>query len=75
MATVSFRVPDDVRKRMDGADVDWAARLREFVEAELAHRQMEEALREADKLRKKYAKRAKGFSMSAEVIRSRYEDH
>lgn len=75
MATVSFRVPDDMRKRMDEAGVDWPARFREFVEEELRRQQMERALAKCDAFREKYAGRTKGVSMSAEVIRSRYEDH
>lgn len=75
MATVSFRVPDDLRKQMEGYDIDWAERLRAFVEEEVRQEQMQVALSRLRAFRKKYAKVAKGYSMSAEVIRSRYEDH
>ena len=37
METVSFRVPEDVKARMDAHDrINWSALLRELVEAELA---------------------------------------
>jgi histone acetyltransferase (RNA polymerase elongator complex component) len=75
MATVSFRVPDDIRKRMNDAEVDWSERLREFVLEELEREQMRETLARLRAFRAKHAKNARGFSMSAEVIRSRREDH
>lgn len=76
MATVSFRVPDDLRQRMEASEIDdWPDRVRAFLEEELRRRDVGLALEEADALRKKYARAAKKWSMSAEVIRSRYEDH
>lgn len=37
LATVSFRVPDDVKDRMEAhEEINWSAVLRESIEAELA---------------------------------------
>jgi predicted transcriptional regulator len=75
MAVVSFRVPDDVRHRMDELDLDWPERLREFVEEELRRQESLAALDVLRAFRKKHAKAMKGISLSDEVIRSRYEEH
>lgn len=75
MAVVSFRVPDDVKRHMGEIDLDWPERLRAFVEEELRRQSALRGLERARAFRKKHAKRMKGWSLSAEVIRSRYEDH
>lgn len=75
VATVSFRVPDDLRRRMDAHDVDWPDKLRSLLEEEVRREEMREVLARARAFRKKHAKKMRGFSMSAEVIRSRREDH
>lgn len=79
VATVSFRVPDDLRRRMEEVDADWPALVRAYIEEEIRRRKVAVALERARRLRARVAgrlgKRARGFSLSAEVIRSRYEHH
>lgn len=37
MATVSFRVPDDIKEKMEAHDdINWSAILRQHIEAEIA---------------------------------------
>lgn len=75
MATLSFRLPDDLKRRMDEADIDWPARLRAFVEEELRRQQVHAALEDLRALRERHRKHAAKLSLSREVIRSRREDH
>ena len=74
MATVSFRVPDDLKERMDDYDeVNWSAVLRRHLEAELADRSgrnLAHAVATSERLSGEIDTEAVEAENTAEVIRS-----
>ena len=73
METVSFRVPEDVKARMDAHDrINWSALLREHIEAELAdldHRNVAHAVATSEALSGEIDEAKVAETNTADVIR------
>lgn len=72
MATISLRVPDDLKRRMEEHDVNWSDLLRDAIEEKLLRMQREEAAKRMDaRAAAIHRKTGKLSTMSEDVIRWR----
>lgn len=73
MATVSFRVPDDLKARMDTADLNWSEIFREVAEERLLQLQRRKAAEKMDRMREEILRRNGGkfMNLSEDIIRWR----
>lgn len=72
MATISIRVPDDLKRRMDSHDVNWSDLLRDAIEERLLRMQREAAARRMDERADAIFRRTRKHStLSDEVIKWR----
>lgn len=73
MATVSFRIPDQVKAKMEAYDeINWSAVLRQQIEAELAdleHRNVAHAVATSERLSQQIDEDDVAGENTAEVIR------
>ena len=66
---LTVRIPVDIKKAMEGFDINWSEYLRESIRRKVTELRREMAFRKMDELRVK--NRGKAFNMSEEVIRWR----
>ena len=73
MATVSFRVPDDIKEKMEAHDeINWSAVLRQQIEeeiADLAHRNVAHAVATSERLSQEIDEAEVAEENTADVIR------
>ena len=73
MATVSFRVPDDIKKKMEAHDeINWSAVLRQQIEEEIAdleHRNVAHAVATSERLSQEVDEDDVADENTADVIR------
>lgn len=72
LATISIRLPDDLKARMDEHDVNWSDVLREAIEERLLRMRREAAARRMDaRADARFKKTGRLGTLSDEVIRWR----
>jgi post-segregation antitoxin (ccd killing protein) len=72
MASVTIRVPEDLKRQMDQADINWSDALRDAIEDRLRRMRREKAAKEMDALAEKLFKKTGKYSnASREVVRWR----
>ncbi|MFB6219430.1 MAG: hypothetical protein ABEH77_09715 [Halobacteriaceae archaeon] len=73
MATVSFRVPDDIKEKMEAHDeINWSAVLRQHIEEEIAdleHRNVAHAVATSERLSQELDEDNVADENTADVIR------
>lgn len=72
MATLTIRVPDELKKRMDEVDENWSEILRDAVEERLRTLRRRRAAAQMDRLREAHFRRTGRYAnLSREVLRWR----
>lgn len=68
MATVSFRVPPELKRRMDAVEENWSAVIRDAIEDRLRKKRRMEAARRMDELRERIFKRTGKYSDGSQLV-------
>jgi predicted transcriptional regulator len=71
MATISIRIPSELKKEMDEMEINWSGELRNYIKKEIRKIKREKAIKNWNEIRKRHGKTK--IKMSEVVIKSRKE--
>ena len=71
MDVISFRVPKELKEKMDKININWSEELRKYIAWKIKKWKREEAMKNLEKIRKMHRK--SNIKMSEMVIKSRKE--
>jgi len=71
MEVISFRVPKELKKKMEEININWSEELREYIAWKIKKWKREEAIKNMEKIRNMHKK--SDIKMSEMVIKSRKE--
>lgn len=73
MEVVSVRVPEDIKKRMQEADINWSEEIRQFIESKIKEYQRKNALNEIKQLHRRLPETKKGTAV--QYVRDDRDSH
>ena len=69
MNVISFRIPKELKEKMDKININWSEELRDYISWKIKKWKREEAMKNLEKIRKMH--RESNIKMSEMVIKSR----
>lgn len=68
MATVTVRVPDELKEAMDEFDVNWSQEIRDLIEERIRRMRRKQAFEEMDRLAKAIYERTGEYGNASDTV-------